>query len=207
MCIRSHWKQKCSTLKIQPGLSSHWLISELSWLGSGMCRSALFWLRRNLGGRTWHKLRKHQKLRPGNSVRRLAWSGRISAKQRGFFKNLLITDECWLGLGWDMSPADFWLHGYLKVAFLSGSLSKLSFSGSDLPPYAANTCWAPSACWTCGGWPEQQQAGHGCPISAEDEGKGSGLHRCWWRSVWGKKSVNCNVYPSANVLQIVIRNE
>ena len=50
MCIRSHWKQKCSTLKIQPGLSSHWLISELSWLGSGMCRSALFWLRRNLGG-------------------------------------------------------------------------------------------------------------------------------------------------------------
>ena len=53
----------------------------------------------------------------------------------------------------------------------------------------------------------EKKAGHGCPISAEDEGKGSGLHRCWWRSVWGKKSVNCNVYPSANVLQIVIRNE
>ena len=49
------------------------------------------------------------------------------------------------GMDWppnspDMSPADFWLHGYLKVAFSSGSLSKLSFSGSDLPPYAANTC-------------------------------------------------------------------
>ena len=57
MCIRSHWIQKCSTLKIQPELSSHWLISELSWLGSGMCRSALFWLRRNLGGRTWHRSR------------------------------------------------------------------------------------------------------------------------------------------------------
>ena len=184
MCIRSHWKQKCSTLKIQPGLSSHWLISELSWLGSGMCRSALFWLRRNLGGRTWHRSRLNM--------------------LTGYWQLLSLS------LGWFSFSGGLPPHGALPT--LLHLLQQDLWEGWPRNLGRRGLCktcgeGAPSACWTCGGWPEQQQAGHGCPISAEDEGKGSGLHRCWWRSVWGKKSVNCNVYPSANVLQIVIRNE
>ena len=61
------------------------------------------------------KLRKHQKLRRGNKVRRLAFCGQINrrytlslmqktwlnklSRQRNFFKNLIITDEAWLTLG------------------------------------------------------------------------------------------------------------
>ena len=54
-----------------------------------------------------------------------------------FFFNLtdmiMVTRSPWIGVGPGFNSQG-------SITFLSGSLSKLSFSGSDLPPYASNTC-------------------------------------------------------------------
>ena len=45
----------------------------------------------------------------------------------------MVTKSPWIGVGPGFNSQG-------SITFLSGSLSKLSFSGSDLSPYASNTC-------------------------------------------------------------------
>jgi len=44
------------------------------------------------------KIKKHQKLRRGNRLRRLQMCGRLAVRPRNFYRRLLVTDEAWCTL-------------------------------------------------------------------------------------------------------------